>query len=179
MKQITILLALCLPGSGQALAQDSEDVWAPLRPFVGNWVGQRTGLGGDAKQSTEIDFVLGDQYLQCTTKTLEGEDPHADMGMISYDKARQKFVYRSFMSEGFVNTYVGSVSEDGKSIEFVTEKVENGPAGLKAREVWSLDGGILKSECFLASGDNPFKSCIVVKMIKQDKACRAGCWKLI
>ena len=74
---------------------------------------------------------------------------------------------RAFFSEGFVNHYLGAVSADGKTIEFVTESVENGPPGLRAKEVMWIDGGLMKQECLLASGDKPFKSCILATMKKQ------------
>ena len=121
MKHFLLMSALCLLFGGRISAQETADEWAPLRPFVGTWQGRRTGMGGDATQETELKFVLGGKFLQCTTKTIEGPDPHTDMGMISYDRSRGKFVYRSFFSEGFVNTYIGTVSEDGNSIEFVSE----------------------------------------------------------
>ena len=161
---IVLSLLICVSVRGQ----DSEhDPWAPLQPFVGKWVGERTGMGGDAKQSTELKFVLDGKFLQCETKTLAGKDPHADIGMISYDNNRKKFIYRSFFSEGFVNTYVGTVSDDGKSVEFVTESVENGPAGLRAKEIWTLVGNKLNVECHLANADQPFKRCIEAVMIRK------------
>ena len=173
MKQIAALLVLGLLAAGSASGQTSHnqpskptDVWAPFRPLVGKWTGARTGLGGDATQTVEWKFVLGNQFLQCETKTTSGDDPHADLGLISFDKSRQKFVYRSFLSEGYVNQYVGTVSADGKTIEFETESVENGPPGLRAKEIVSFEGNIVRQECLLASGDKPLQSCVVVTLRK-------------
>ncbi len=138
MKQCLIILTLCVWGGNFLLAQEpvedqqesANDVWAPFRPLLGTWMGERTGIGGDATQIVRWKFVLGDQFLHCSTQTISGDDPHEDIGLISYDKTRQKFVYRSFFSEGYVNQYVGEISEDGKTIEFASEFVENGPPGL-------------------------------------------------
>jgi hypothetical protein len=50
-------------------------------------------------------------------------------------------VLRQFHVEGFVNQYVHeSTSEDGKTILFVTEAIENIPPGWRARETYILSG---------------------------------------
>lgn len=174
MKTIVTALVCGLIGFGHCAAQETatnsdgdQDVWAPFRPLIGKWVGERTGMGGDATQSVEWKFVLGDQFIQCTTKTLTGDDPHADLGMISYDQVRRKLVYRSFFSEGFVTQYVATIADDG-TISFETEAIENGPPGLRVREVLQLKNGVLKQECLMANGDGPFQSCIMVTL-KRDE----------
>ncbi|HLG94262.1 MAG TPA: hypothetical protein VI546_05445, partial [candidate division Zixibacteria bacterium] len=64
---------------------------------------------------------------------------HEDLGLFSYDSARKKFVLRQFHGEGFVNQYVlDSVTRDGKTISFLTENIENIPAGWRANEVYRI-----------------------------------------
>ena len=173
MKTISIMLLVFAISAAVGVAQESGpastgDLWAPFRPLVGKWVGERTGLDGDAMQTVEWKFVLGNKFLQYATKTIAADDPHADIGMISYDKSRKKFICRAFFSEGYVNQYVGTISENGKTIEFETEAVENGPPGLRVKEIVRLDGDVVKQECLLASGDKPFESCIV-EVLKKDE----------
>ena len=61
--------------------------------------------------------------------------------MMSFDKARKKFVLRQFHVEGFVNQYVmTSFSADGKTIVFTSESIENIPAGFRARETYKILG---------------------------------------
>jgi len=61
--------------------------------------------------------------------------------MISFDKARKKFVLRQFHIEGFVNQFVmTSASTDGKTIVFTSESLENIPAGFRARETYKILG---------------------------------------
>jgi hypothetical protein len=55
--------------------------------------------------------------------------------MISFDKARRKFVLRQFHVEGFVNQYAG-----GEDLRFESESIENIPAGYRARETYVFDG---------------------------------------
>ena len=100
--------------------------------------------------------------------SITGDDPHEDLGIISFDKARNCFVYRSFFSEGFVNQYVGKLSDDGKTIEFETEAIENGPPGLRAREVITIEDDQVRSQCLLASGDQPFKVCITLELQRRE-----------
>ena len=60
------------------------------------------------------------------------------MSMISYDTARKLFVFRQFHTEGFVNTYVQQPATDEKTIVFVSEAIENIPAGYRARETYTI-----------------------------------------
>jgi hypothetical protein len=62
-------------------------------------------------------------------------EDHEDFGMFSYDRALKKLVLRQFHVEGFVNEYtLDAVGDDGKSFEFVTVRIENIPAGWRAKE---------------------------------------------
>jgi hypothetical protein len=52
--------------------------------------------------------------------------------MMSFDKARKKFVLRQFHGEGFVNQYVmTSSSDDGKTIVFTSMVSPNGISVLR------------------------------------------------
>ena len=50
-------------------------------------------------------------------------------GCLVTDKALKKIVLRQFHGEGFVNEYA-----EGEGLEFVTVRIENVPAGWKAKE---------------------------------------------
>ena len=53
---------------------------------------------------------------------------------MSYDGARKKFVLREYHGEGYFNRYVlTESSDDGKTMVFTTEEIENGPPGMRAR----------------------------------------------
>ena len=60
------------------------------------------------------------------------------MSKISYDGVRKLFVFRQFHTEGFVNTYVQEPTTDDKKIVFVSEAIENIPAGYRARETYTI-----------------------------------------
>lgn len=60
--RISYFLLFCLLSAGMAAGQPHDrplasDVWAPFRPLVGKWTGERTGLGGEALQPLEWKFV--------------------------------------------------------------------------------------------------------------------------
>ena len=62
-----------------------------------------------------------------------------DLGLFSYDQAQKKFVLRQFHGEGFVNEYtLERVTGDAKSLEFVTTRIENIPAGWRATELYRV-----------------------------------------
>jgi hypothetical protein len=59
--------------------------------------------------------------------------------MFSYDRGRKKFALRQFHVEGFVNQYSGeAIAADGKTLSFVSESIENIPAGFRARETYRI-----------------------------------------
>ena len=113
-RSITLLLATAAaaPIFGQQIAP-SSDVFARLRFFVGSWRGDQAGQPGRGTSERIYEFVLNDRFLQVKNtstyppqeKNKKGE-VHHDMGMIGYDRARRRLVFRQFHQEGFVNTYV-------------------------------------------------------------------------
>jgi hypothetical protein len=132
----------------QAGAQDGApktDRFAPLRFLVGTWRGDQAGKPGQGTAERTYEFILNDRFLQETNtsayppqeKNRIGE-VHHHMSVISYDATRNRFVFRQFHTEGFVNTYVQEPGHDEKTIVFVSESIENIPAGWRARETYTV-----------------------------------------
>ncbi len=134
----------CLSGAtseGPASQDRGRDVWAPVRGLVGTWEGRSEGKFGPANLVVTWKFVLDGKFLQSTTTSISDDELHEDLGMLSYDKERKRFVYRAFYSEGYVSKFLLSISEDGKTLEFETESVENGFAtGLRVKETFVFVG---------------------------------------
>ncbi len=115
-----------------------SDVFSKLDFVIGSWVGEGTGFG-NSKSKIESSFklamngkyveVINDSKFELTEKKPKGEN-HIDKGFISYDKSRNKIIYRQFNIEGFVNQYtlVDSLS-NGSRLLFETETIENFPPG--------------------------------------------------
>jgi hypothetical protein len=149
------LLLVLLPWQGTA-ANETADVWAPLQFMVGNWAGTTHGQPGKGKVERSYQFALKGKFIQVANKSTyppqasnaKGEI-HEDIGFISYDGSRKRFVLRQFHVEGFVNTYVSDVIPEGAHvITFTSEAIENIPAGYRSRETYTILGKDEFSERF-------------------------------
>ena len=146
---LCVALVLCLlPVLLTAQTKPAKDVWEPLRFFIGEWEGTGEGKPGVSKTRREYRFVLNNKFIEIRNRSEYDPQPknpkgeiHEDWGMFSFDRGRKQFILRQFHVEGFVNQFVTtSVSEDGKTITFTSESIENIPAGWRARETYKLIG---------------------------------------
>jgi len=129
-----------------ALISASEDPFGRLGFLLGAWSGTGSGFGSDSsKIEAQYQYLMDGEYILATHDSRfeptpskpEGEH-HMDYGIISFDKHRDKIVYRQFNIEGYVNQYVlsDSLSTSNKLV-FLTETIENFVPGGKAR--WSIE----------------------------------------
>lgn len=140
------LVLLALPAFLNAQTKPRSDVWEPLKSLVGKWEGAGQGQPGTSKVEREYRLVLNDKFIHVQNRSVYDPQPknpkgeiHEDWGMISFDKSRKQFVLRQFHVEGFVNQYVNtSISADGKTIVFTSERIENIPNGWRARETYKI-----------------------------------------
>jgi hypothetical protein len=141
-----LLLALLLFTAIRAQAPQQPDVWEPLKYFAGSWEGTAKGQPGNGKVEREYQFVLNGKYLQTKNKSTyppQEKNPkgevHEDWGLFSYDCGRKQFVLRQFHVEGFVNQFaLDRAASNDKTHVFVTESIENIPAGWRARESYRI-----------------------------------------
>jgi len=146
-----------LPGQ---TSTSSSDVWQPFKLLVGKWEGTGTGKPGVSTVRREYRLALNDKFIHVhnvSTYEPQPKNPkgeiHEDWGMISFDKSRKQFVFRQFHVEGFVNQYVTtSISDDGKTIVFTSESIENIPSGWRARETYEIVGPDEFTEVFELAG---------------------------
>jgi hypothetical protein len=123
-------------------------MWTPFNFFLGSWTGTGKGQSGLSQVERTYEFVLNDKYLQVNSQSTyppQEQNPkgevHQEMGFYSYDKGRKTFVFRVFHIEGFVNQYVlDTLAPDHHTITFVTESIENIPAGWRGREAYQING---------------------------------------
>jgi len=126
--------------------EKKQDVWAPFKFFVGSWKGTSKGCSGKSKTERDYRFMLNGKFLQARNKSTfapQARNPkgevHEDIGFFSYDSNRKRFVLRQFHVEGFVNQYVlQDLAEDGKTMVFVTESIENIPPDWRAKETYRV-----------------------------------------
>jgi hypothetical protein len=140
-------LAAPIPSSPRAQEPPEKvkrDPFDRLRGLQGRWRGEGIGQPGRCTVERTYQFVLRDKYLNVRNlsvylpqdKNPSGEK-HEDWGMFSYDVSRTRLVLRQFHIEGFVNQYVlDRALDDGTELVFVSEAIENIPAGYRARETY-------------------------------------------
>lgn len=146
--KLALLLVLLAPFGVSAQKPQLADPFADLRYFVGVWEGSSRGQPGDARVERQYELVPGAKYIKVTNRSSyqpQEKNPkgelHEDLGMMSYDKARSRVVFRQFHVEGFVNQYVLEPPATGvKRFVFTTEGIENIPAGWRARETCTIVG---------------------------------------
>ena len=78
-------------------------------------------------------------FASALTSSAQEKNPkgetHEARGFFSYDRAQKKLLLRPFHVEDLVNLYaLESVSEDGRTLVFVTTAIENIAPGWRARE---------------------------------------------
>ena len=144
LTSIVVILVLMTQGVAdeqKVKTTQKKDRWAPFRPLIGKWKGTGVGPTGESVQTVEWKLVLNGKFLQSKSTSRARGDNHQDIGIISYDHSRKKYIYRAFHSEGFVNQYVADISPDGLKIVFESEAIENGPKGFKAMEIFEMKEG--------------------------------------
>lgn len=141
-----LLLLLLLPLVTAAQSAPQKDTWEHFRFFIGAWKGTGKGEPGVSALEREYKFVLNNRFINVTHKSRyepqqrnpKGET-HEDWGYISFDRVRKVFVLRQFHVEGFVTQYYAqTLTPDGKTIVFLSENLENLPAGYRARETYKI-----------------------------------------
>lgn len=123
-------------------------MWTRFSFFIGAWQGSGQGQSGTSRVERRYGFILNEKFLFIQNKSIydpQENNPngevHEDWGLISYDRARETYVFRQFHIEGFVNQYLlEQILEDSQTISFVTEAIENISPGWQARESYRILG---------------------------------------
>jgi len=131
MMRKAFLIILLFPGLLFAGAGEKQDVWKPFRFFIGKWNGEGKGCPGTCQLKAESKFIFDGKFLEIKGKAVfkpQESNPkgrvHEDLGFISYNQNRKKFVLRQFHAEGLVTDYVlDSISPDEKTFTFLSENI--------------------------------------------------------
>lgn len=143
MKAVIAVLIAAFALTSAPRQPAAEDPLAPLGGLLGRWQGTTDGQPGKGTVEREYTRILNGRYIQSKSvsvyapqeKNPKGER-HEEMGIFSFDRARMRIVFRQFHVERFVNQYVQEPSAAGEPLVFVTESIENIPAGWRARETY-------------------------------------------
>src|ERR1044072_6899561 len=142
IRTVFVLFALVVTSFAQGERKPVN--WEPFKYFVGTWEGVSKGETGPGKAEREYKIVMNGTFMEVRNKVIskmpDGKtDMHEDLGIVSYDDARQKFILRQFNIEGFVNQYVlSSMGADNKASSWDTESIENIEPGWRGRERYKI-----------------------------------------
>jgi hypothetical protein len=112
-------------------AQANDAGLARLDFMIGEWRGTSRGEPGEGKMERVCAKVLNDRFIECRTTVTYANEIHVDRAFFSFDKGSRKIRLRQFHGEGFVNSY-----SETDPLTFVTDSIENIPAGWRARETY-------------------------------------------
>lgn len=144
------IVACCVLGLA-SLASPSQSSGAAslaaVQPFVGTWQGTSEGQPGSGTLTREYRLVLGDRFVEETNRSVyppQEKNPkgevHEHRGFFSVDRAKKTVIFRQFHIEGFVNQYALQPLTKPGVLVFVSEAIENIPAGYRARETYTFNG---------------------------------------
>jgi hypothetical protein len=162
MRVFAVLLTLVVTSPVSPAAQAPKvDPFAPITFLLGKWTGTIEGDPGKGTATREYVRVLNDRFIRITNRSeypRQEKNPngeiHHDEGFFSVDRARKRIVLRQFHVEGFVNQYV---QEADGGLVFVSEAIENIPAGFKARETYTrVDADHFEELFEMAEPGKPF-----------------------
>ena len=143
-----------LVSSAITIPQDARDHWAVFSMLEGAWEGTIDGALGTGTGVRTYEYILDDNFVLLKHASVRPPQPksptgdhHRELGVFSFDRNRGKIIYREFIVEGYVNTYVCDVTAGEQRIACVTESVENGP-GLRARWTVTIENRHAFTELF-------------------------------
>ncbi len=140
-----LLLAFCATWAAHA-EPEKEDAFAPIRFLLGRWHGTSVGEPGDGTVAREYEFVLGERFIRernVSTYPAQEKNPagevHEHFSFFSFDRSRDRIVFRQFHQESFVITYVlDPTASTPSKLVFVSEAFENLDPAFRARESYEL-----------------------------------------
>jgi hypothetical protein len=161
---IVIALTSVSDTLGQAPSA-TPDPLAPVRFLLGSWEGSSSGKPGNSTVRREYRFVLRDRFIEerhTSTYPPQEKNPkgevHEHLSYFSYDRVRKLLVLRQFHVERFVIQYAQDGGALGGTLAFVSEAMENAPAGWRSRESYIVHGPDEFEEVFeLAEAGKPFE----------------------
>lgn len=141
------LVCLLLAGTVAGEQSIAVDPFERVSFLIGRWEGTSEGQPGQGTVRREYVRALNGRFIRVRNrneyppqeKNPKGE-VHEDEGFISFDRARKTLVYRQFHVEGFVNQYVEDGDSSPAKVVFLSESLENIPAGWRARETYVVHG---------------------------------------
>ena len=159
MKTILLLAFLVMAGGRAVAQQPNASAWDSWRPLLGNWTGEGGGQPGQASAGGfSFDFDLQRKVLvrrnfsEYPATASKPASRHDDL-MVIYQEPDKGTRAVYFDNEGHVIHYSASLSEDKKTITFLSDAVPTAP---RFRLIYSLlKDGALSLEFDIAPPGKP------------------------
>ena len=98
-----LLYVFLIPLLADAQMSKRDSLWFPLKPFVGNWIGEGGGKPGKGKYERSYQLILNNRFIEIrnkstyepTTQHPKGE-VHEDIGYFSYATEEKPLCFASF-----------------------------------------------------------------------------------
>ncbi len=175
-----LVMAVWLPVAGVGSAEEVEsaeeaveDPWALFSPLLGTWKGEGSGFGVTSDVEHTWELVLQGNFIRLRTRSVpRGEASggvHEDVGFLSRDTGADTYVFRQFLTEGFVNTYHVTVGPgEPRTIEFEPHEFES-TGGLQARmHLVFASPNEYRMVLDLASPGKEFAACQEMTMVRSN-----------
>ena len=143
-----------------AIAVVSLDAQAPaglaaLDALIGKWHGGQEGQPGKGTVTREYSRELKSRIVRghnrsvypAQEKNPKGED-HENLDLFTFDNGTKQIRLRQFHQEGFVIHYLMEPPSRPGVLVFISESIENIPAGYRARETYTFTGSDQVEEVF-------------------------------
>lgn len=107
--------------------------WNQMRPLAGQWKASGTGAPGQGEGKFSFAFDLQNKVLVRKSHTdypaAQGRPAfaHDDLMVIYLDEGSHKFRADYFDNEGHVIRYAADISQDGRTITFVSDPAPSQP----------------------------------------------------
>ena len=126
---VSIILSLL----SSAIAEPTPITWDRMRPLVGQWKASGSGAPGQGEGKFSFAFDLQNKVLVRRSHTdypaAQGRPAfaHDDLMVIYIDEGSHKFRADYFDNEGHVIRYLADISQDGRTIIFVSDPLPSQP----------------------------------------------------
>jgi hypothetical protein len=138
MRLLPVVLTPLLLLAVATTAEIPQDPWFLLSSLAGRWTGEGNGFGSMSDVTHDWEFVLQHHFLRLQTQSVArgGDGPgevHEDVGFLSLDTDRPAFVFRQFLSEGFVNTFEVDIQPGEKPVLLFQFRESESSGGMRVQ----------------------------------------------
>lgn len=178
---ILVPLLIGVDSSAYAPEKKKDQIKVPARasfkPFqylIGPWKGEGTGQPGNSSATVKYEYILDSTYIKFEGKSAykpQEKNPqgevHRGMGLIGYDKLKQRYFAYIFHNESFVEQDSITFNSDSSEFSLHSQNLTNIPLGWNSRSTFKrIDSKSYQQIFELAAPGKEFVTYVTNKMNK-------------